>query len=224
VAIIDQIEDHDTLRSLARTSSQLQRLTEPLLYESIFLRTGKQAARLLEGTTSRPERALSIHSLEARCTTKWARLQRLYALASIIKKSRSLEHLTVESPYCNDRYSQDDEEWDDVLLKIMEPMTLGKDFIDHNLAHLTRLTIHWSGKQKRYWPISSALAMIFAHPTLQSLTISCAHMRGLYIQCLNGSQLTPLRSLEFIECNIDLTSLETILSLPKALESLSLGK
>lgn len=35
---------------------------------------------------------------------------------------------------------------------------------------------------------------------------------------------TPLRSLTFIECNIDLDTLQTILSMPKALKELSIGE
>lgn len=70
---------------------------------------------------------------------------------------------------------------------------------------------------------------IFLHPTLQHLTISCVNISDRLAHII-GEQYndklfsTPLKQLEFEECNITHKGLQAILALPKALESLHLGE
>ena len=68
-------------------------------------------------------------------------------------------------------------------------------------------------------------AVIFLHPTLRNLTVSCFDI-GDDIEAYLSADLKPtaLRSLTFDECNITVTGLAAILSVPKALEKLTLGE
>ena len=67
------------------------------------------------------------------------------------------------------------------------------------------------------------LTAIFAHPTLQSLTMSCADIDGPFSEKVLSRPETPLKELELIECNVRIQALDAILSMPKALERLCLG-
>jgi hypothetical protein len=68
-------------------------------------------------------------------------------------------------------------------------------------------------------------AVIFLHPTLRNLTVSCFDIGEDIKAYLPANQNpTPLKSLTFDECNIAVAGLEAILSVPRALEKLTLGE
>ena len=68
-------------------------------------------------------------------------------------------------------------------------------------------------------------AVIFLHPTLRNLTVSCFDIDDDIEAYLSANpKPTALRSLTFDECNIAVTGLAAILSVPKALEKLILGE
>jgi hypothetical protein len=68
-------------------------------------------------------------------------------------------------------------------------------------------------------------AIIFLHPTLRNLTVSCFDIGDDVEAYLSGNpNSTPLESLTFDECNITVTGLAAILSVPKALTKLTLGE
>lgn len=69
---------------------------------------------------------------------------------------------------------------------------------------------------------------MFLHPTLRKITLSCSHLEidDLKSWDITDQQRksTPLQSLTFIECNVNVPFLSVILSLPKALKELSIGE
>jgi hypothetical protein len=68
-------------------------------------------------------------------------------------------------------------------------------------------------------------AIIFLHPTLRNLTISCFDIgEDLKVYLSVNQKATPLKSLTFDECNISVQGLATILTIPKSLERLTLGE
>ena len=68
-------------------------------------------------------------------------------------------------------------------------------------------------------------AIIFLHPTLRNLTISCFDFgEDIEAYLMERPNSTSLRSLTFDECNITVKGLAAILSTPKALERLTLGE
>lgn len=68
--------------------------------------------------------------------------------------------------------------------------------------------------------------MLFHHPTLRHLHIACFDIlpTDLYLSPPNISYSTALQSLELEECNIDAYALKDILTIPKALERLTIGE
>jgi len=68
-------------------------------------------------------------------------------------------------------------------------------------------------------------SVIFLHPTLRHLTISCLDISEDIVPYLSANQnKTRLQSLTFDECNITVSALTTILAVPKALEELTIGE
>jgi hypothetical protein len=76
-----------------------------------------------------------------------------------------------------------------------------------------------------YWTIRESTFAIFLLPALEVLCLSCvninADLKDLVEEKHRGS--TPLRILNFTECNINHEGLAAVLSLPKALNVLKLG-
>jgi hypothetical protein len=67
-------------------------------------------------------------------------------------------------------------------------------------------------------------AIIFLHPTLRNLTISCFDINEDIKAFLTVQTQTPLKSLTFDECNITVTGLAAVLAVPSALQKLTLGE
>lgn len=86
------------------------------------------------------------------------------------------------------------------------------------------VTLHLSNETDRYWKVRDYHSLLFAHPTLQSLTLSCAEIDAESVSKLASSRPTPLKQLVLIECNITLEALTTILARPSALVELHLGE
>lgn len=98
VNVINKLDDVQTLRSLAVTSSRLQALSEPSLYSSFQrpLRTPSQARRLVAALNTRPQRAKDIRTLDAR----WKSFDPI-AFFDILSRARNLKDMVHESPFCN---------------------------------------------------------------------------------------------------------------------------
>lgn len=213
--ITDQVDDAETRRSLSRTCSELRAFAEGKLYENVFRTRTGLIPRLLVAIVSRPERAKAIRSIETRCRSG----EELDTLAAVIQRSHKVTDLTLESPFCNNCYRKGFESsWQAVLPQLLRDAG--------NSSKLTTLTIHWSGRGQRYYSITSGIAGIFSHPTLKNLALSCATLDGCGLEGLRETpkRSTALTCLTFIECDIQLPALEIILSLPKKLTHLHLGR
>lgn len=68
-------------------------------------------------------------------------------------------------------------------------------------------------------------SVIFLHPTLRHLTVSCLDINEDIVPNLSASKRkTRLQSLTFDECNITASALTAILAVPNALEELTIGE
>jgi len=100
--VIEQINSQLALCNLARTCRRLQELTEPYIYSTVLVRTGKDAEILLESLFARPKRLSSMLDLAIRY--RHDREQGIEVLNPVISKIRKLKRLHVEAPCCNDEY------------------------------------------------------------------------------------------------------------------------
>lgn len=100
IEIISQIDDRQSLCSLAHVSSRLQGLTEPYIYKSILITTGDQARNLVQIFKSRDARKRAVRDLQIRYLhTSEDGIEDLNA---VLKDLTQLRHLRVEAPCCND--------------------------------------------------------------------------------------------------------------------------
>jgi len=115
------------LRSLARTSRSFQAIAEPVLYRSIFFRTGAQLTRLQHALTCEPWRFTSVRILDVRCKFDPAStaVAAPPALGDLINAAPNLEDLIIESPYCNNnawRRAPASSRWSRVMDRWLEPI------------------------------------------------------------------------------------------------------
>lgn len=86
------------------------------------------------------------------------------------------------------------------------------------------VTLHLSLEDDRYWTVDQSKVMMFAHPTLESLKLSCATLKDDLVSLLQDRPRSPLKHLALVECNITQKALTSILAIPAALERLSIGE
>jgi hypothetical protein len=89
-----------------------------------------------------------------------------------------------------------------------------------------QVTLHGHGPDERKF-IFGRCAVVFLHPTLKRITISCSNFDAKITHAdITDSQRrsTPLKSLTLIECNVNVQFLDVVLSLPKALKELDIGE
>lgn len=225
ILVIEQLqEDLDSLRSLCLVCSDIRHLTEPVLYREILVRSGEQCDRLLTSLDKYPRRALGIQAINALWT--YGQQSGLVAFSEIIMRSHNLKRLIFEGPLCNSgSYWQHDEGWGHFKPNLIDSLLLAGS-LPHNKFSLSShrfkaLTLHW---QYGCWTDGGDLDILFTHPTLEELTLSCANIQGTMLGGYQDSEHTPLRSLTLIECNFDCEGLRKVLSIPSALEYLHLGQ
>jgi hypothetical protein len=225
-AIAEQIDDEVSLRSLALSCRRIQGLAEPSLYRSIFHLYGLQLAKLHSSLCAKPRRAQYIHSIESRCRT--THLTDLDFLARVVDLATNVRNLILESPFCNVWMASealwiDEPAWETILPNLSPFQdTTGR------LARLTDLTAHWSNVYERYWSFTTTAhpksILIFSHPNLRRLTLSCVTISGAEAERLRECQRTPLECLILTRVDIDLDALAILLSLPRSLKHLELGE
>ena len=85
--------------------------------------------------------------------------------------------------------------------------------------------LHLNGVGFEFWTLDRRSAVIFSHPTLLDLTLSSVNVLDDARALLADHRFTtPLKSLKLDECNVTVCGLQAILSTPKALEHLYIGK
>jgi hypothetical protein len=100
IEVVSHIDDRRSLCNLARVSSRLRGLTEPFIYESILIRTGVEAEKLVDLFRSREARLWAVRELQIRY--KYEFESGIEELNPFLEHLLQLRHLTVESPCCND--------------------------------------------------------------------------------------------------------------------------
>ncbi|KAF1992015.1 hypothetical protein K402DRAFT_399947 [Aulographum hederae CBS 113979] len=233
LAIIEQIDSSDALCALARTSPRLQSLTEPYIYSDIFIRTGDETRNLSNLFTKRIERAWAVQNLTVRYVVDDE--NGMEVLNVWIQHMRKLRTLFIETPCCNDTFWHvEGNPWESAgridfvrlfQLAVTPPISSMSPPILQQLNSLN-LHSHSTGDGNARYNFDRA-AIIFTHPTLRTLKLSCFDIEPDiatldFLQ--NKSKTSPLTSLTFEECNVSIAGLEILLSIPKALAHLDVGE
>jgi len=137
VSVVEELRgDRVTLGKLARSSRRMQSLAEPLLYESIFLRTGRAVDSISYALFRRKQRGRALHRLEVRCHHRLLDRSRLDALWELVDMCTGVKDLIFESPYCNQQRWRRAEDWNidmEILFSKFSPAS-------HNPLYATPFT------------------------------------------------------------------------------------
>ncbi|KAK0119934.1 hypothetical protein ONS95_011359 [Cadophora gregata] len=229
IQIIYHLDDPRSLCNLAATCSRLQGLAEAALYNTILIRKGYRALDILASILGRLERALLIRKLHVRYL--YDNSAGIETLNITLQHLTQLKELLIEAPCCNDTHAiRADFESEGKInyaayFDFASSMTLGPQ--PRVQVPLETFTLHSHNKQgsnREVFDLGKN-SIIFRHPTLQNLKISCFDVGDNVEVHLSASQnSTVLKSLTFDECNITVMGLAAILSVPKGLERLILGE
>lgn len=223
-AVVSHVHDLKDLCSLARVNMVFQELAEPRIYRVILIRAGFHARNLANSLKRRPVRAAWIRSLVDACLP--TSFDGLLELPKVLPMMTNLEDLLLEAPDCNSFPAETRRPWiaqqeayHKLFLKAALP---GTDL----LPCLRSCTLHFVDENRSLYSLAHH-SIIFLHPTLRNLTISCATIdppKKLHPLLLQNSltNTTPLTTLSLVECDFHLQGLYHLVSLPRKLVSLSI--
>ncbi|KAF9697909.1 hypothetical protein EKO04_004017 [Ascochyta lentis] len=229
--VVDHIASLRDLCNFAATCARLQGLAEPYIWRSLLVLSGTHARNIAAALDSRDARVDFIQELSIRYKDpKKEGIEELNHWLTLMSK---LRHLTLESPCPNNsewRQGELFDGWSRInYSNLLASSVFPREGLPIALPMLQSLTLHAHGADDRKFDFDSRLASVFFHPTLRNLTISCLNVKNRDMETTIKSfgkerKSTALHSLTFIECNIDIETLHTILSMPKALNQLSIGE
>ncbi|KAF2186160.1 hypothetical protein K469DRAFT_706820 [Zopfia rhizophila CBS 207.26] len=228
LCIIEHIDTQEALVNLATTCSRFQGLTEPFVWRSVLVRKGSHAREITNTLMKRPERASFIHDLAIRYASMHEK--GIQDLNLVLPHLNKLRHLTIESPCPNNGpwrtggvefTSQTRIDYTSLLEASIDPQLKPP-----RLSMLQSLTLHGHGHGDNKFTFGRN-AVIFLHPSLRNLTISCSNFAADITPDDIPQEMqksTPLTSLTFIECNVSVELLDIVLGFPRALKELSIGE
>ncbi|EXJ88929.1 hypothetical protein A1O3_01993 [Capronia epimyces CBS 606.96] len=223
--------DVPTLRHAFLVCKHFNGLAEPFLYHTVQVLNGLQAAALSASLYANPRRATWIRSLLV--STKFGEDEGLSMLPPHLAKMHNLQDLCLETPDCNAKFPEERVPWvnlQDRYERIFESASaVVPNPANRVLPNLRRCTLHFVDGQKEMYSMTR-YAMLFLHPNLRSLTISCAStdfpdvLLAPFHDDHTLIKSTNLEHLHLEECDIFSPSLAILLSFPRALKSLRISE
>ncbi|KAF2871656.1 hypothetical protein BDV95DRAFT_521073 [Massariosphaeria phaeospora] len=229
LGIIDQIDTHETLCCLARTCSRLQNLTEPYIWRHLLVRRGSNARQVATALDNKTERTSFVQDLSIRYAFKDEDEDGIEKLGPLIRFMDKLRHLRIESPCPNNvdhRGGGVFHNWTKIDYTSLFEATVHPQGLPPALPMLQSLHLHGHGPDERKFTFGRT-AIIFFHPTLRHITISCINFDAEISHAnvpAEKLKSTPLQSLTLVECNVNVPFLDVVLSLPRALQELNIGE
>ena len=247
LAVVQQLSnDNRTLCTLAQTCRSFQQLAEEHIYKTIKLRSVRDLQRIISAFVARHDRVRAVQTLKI--LYRWnehleVSLERRKAFNECVAQMVNLREWHVESPYDNFKWEKGGHEWVDGDMErfrqalekaCVEGATEKERFAqDRNLcrslqrtvglAQLESLTIHSHGAHADFWELDG-FHCLFRHPSLRFLHISCVTFPETLDVLEPHKTTTPLTTLIFDECNLELKSLQQVLGTPEKLKHLTIGE
>lgn len=226
VTIVEHLE-YESLLAAKAVSSHLRALAEPRIYRDYEIGHGKKSLRLAALIEANPERATWLRSVLV--STRFEEDGGLWHFPDQLRQMRNLRDLVLETPDCNHKLPVERVNW--VMLQeeyesIFSMSTLDVAVEERVLGQLQRCVMHLVDDKTSLYSLPK-YASIFLHPTLKSLTLSCActdFPELLFPRQRQYERSTALEYLHLEECDIDPRTLELLLKFPKALKSLKLSE
>jgi hypothetical protein len=201
------------LCNVSRVNKRCHRLSDALLYKSILFETPELHLTFSESLSRRPRRGSAIHevklaypsselsqlALDAPVHGSYLDPTRSDSLSRTLSIMSNLEKLDISVPV--------------VLLHGIGTLFNGP----FDLACLKSCSLFYQCANDAYWDLRENIH-IFAHPTLERLTIRRAKLDERGFDHIERPHQTALKRLHLIECDINDDSLGDLLELPEALE------
>lgn len=201
------------LASVSRVSKKCHRLSDAVLYKSILFETPEFHLTFTESLGRRPRRGSSIYevklaypsselsqlALDAPVAGSYLDPQRSDSLSRTLSIMSNLEKLDISVP--------------DVLLRGIGSLFNGP----FDLACLKSCSLFYQCANDAYWDLRENIH-IFAHPSLETLTIRRAKLDERGFDHIERPHMTALKKLVLLECDVNDDSLGDLLELPEALE------
>lgn len=202
-----------SLCAVSRLNKKYHQLSDAVLYKSILFNTPELHLTFSESLGRRPRRGSAIHEIKlAYPSSELSQLaldrpvhgsyidpSRFEGLSRTLSIMSNLEKLDISVP--------------DVLLHGIGSLFNGP----FDLACLKSCTLFYQCANDEYWDLRENIH-IFAHPTLESLTIKRAKLDEQGFDFLERPHETALKKLELIECDMNDDGLSDLLEFPEALE------
>jgi hypothetical protein len=201
------------LCNVSRLSKRYHRLSDAILYKNVLFNSPELHLSFSESLSRRPRRGSAINevtlaypsselsqlALDAHVHGSYIHSSRFDSLSRTLSIMSNLEKLDIAVP--------------DVLLHGIGALFNGP----FDLSCLKSCTLFYQCANDQYWDLRENIH-IFAHPTLEELTIRRAKLDEQGFNFLERPYETALKKLRLIECDINDDGLSDILEFPEALE------
>lgn len=226
ITIVEHLE-YESLLAVKSVSTHLRALAEPRIYRDYEVGHGKKSHILALLLDNNPKRASWLRSVLV--STRYEDDDGLIFFPDQLRQMRNLKDLTLETPDCNSKLPVDRVNW--VMLQkeyesILSQSTLAVPMEERVLGQLQTCVMHLVDDKTSLYPLTK-YSSIFLHPTLKSLTLSCActdFPERIFPHQRQYKRSTALEHLHLEECDIDARSLELLLKFPRGLKSFKLSE
>ncbi|KAH8706140.1 hypothetical protein GQ44DRAFT_716339 [Phaeosphaeriaceae sp. PMI808] len=202
-----------SLCNVSRLNRKYHKLSDAVLYKSILFETPELHLTFSESLSRRPRRGSAIHEIK------------------LSYPSSELSHLALDGPVHNSYLDPKRVDGISRTLSIMsnlEKLDIAvPDVLLHgigslfngpfDLACLKTCSLFYQCANDAYWDLRENIH-IFAHPTLETLIIRRAKLDERGFDFIERPHVTALKSLHFVECDINDDALADIIEFPEALE------
>lgn len=209
------------------TCSDLKALVDPFVFKSYDIVRGEKSERLAVLLARDDRRASWLRSVLI--STRYDDDQGLEYFPGYLRAMRNLRRLVLETPDCNSKHPEQRVQWIQLQKQyenILQQSSVAIPPNDRLLPLLEECTVHFVDEAVSLYPLTK-YSSIFLHPTLKSLTISCA-CTDMPSRILHDHRqfkhTTALEHVHFEECDFNADSLEILLQFPRALKSLKMSE
>jgi hypothetical protein len=229
VQILEMLATSRDLAAMCLVSRRMNSIADAVLHKSILFDKPKHHLTFSESLITRPRRGSLIVNVrleypsEELSELELARLDdnhnRVDRLSHAIATMSNLEDLVVSVPasLCRGIGTVFNGPFDLACLKSCESYLQQQ----LNISNARLGDLYYQCEDGGYWDLQGNIH-IFSHPTLESLTIRRAKLDQRGFESLEKPEMTALKELHLIECDINDDALSDILLHPEALKEFSI--
>ena len=227
LSIIALCLDWESLVKTRASCSLLKEFVDPIIFEKYDVAHGQDAQQLEILIKADHRRAKWMKDVLV--STKFEDDQGLSVFPVQLAQMTNLRQLVLETPDCNNKVPDDRVSWIELQQDyetIFRDSSLAIPREERILPLLEACTLHFVDESVSLYPLTK-YESIFLHPTLKSLTLSCActdEPDKILAKYRKYRRMTALEHLHLEECDFNAESLQNLLNFPRGLKSLILSE